>query len=540
MAHHRDLRAFLDSLEARGKLYRFREPIDKDRELLPLMRVQLRGLPDAERKVLLFEDVRSATGQRYDMRVVGGVYGLTEEVVALGMGCDSPDDMLERWHLALERPLPPKLVASGPVQEEVHVGDELLSLGLDEIPVPLEDPGFSQVIRTGLPMITRDPETGITNVGTYNGFLRDRTRLVAAIGGGHDAMRYHWQAARRRHEDMPLAIVIGATPNVMLVGSAPIPYGVDELGVAGAMVGEPLEVVRCKTVPLEVPAHAEIVIEGLVSTDTLEPRFAFGEYPGYLNVERNNRPVMRVTAITHRSKALFTPVLVGFPPSDTNAVWGAANAGVLYHRLRYEEQLPVAEVHFPQMGGGNDFCLLRMQEGSTGCAPEALKAAARLHNGAKYVIAVDHDVDVRDSELVIWALSFRVNPERDLSIQGGRSAGLDPSSGPTGSSKGKMETADPNREYFQALIDATTKGPFPPVALPARPYMERALEIWRRQPGLAEPHPKHPWHGYALGFWTEEDQRLADIMVQGDYKAVGRVAAELQVSTDQVIGAPPS
>jgi len=517
-------------------LYRFKEPIDKDRELLPLMRVQLRGLPDADRKVLLFEDVRSAAGQRYDMRVVGGVYGLTEEVVALGMGCASTSEMLERWHLALERPLPPKLVDSGPAHEVVHLGEELQNLGLDEIPVPLEDPGFSQVIRTGLPMITRDPETGITNVGTYNGFLRDRTRLVAAIGGGHDAMRYHWQAARRQHGDMPLAIVIGATPNVMLVGSAPIPYGIDELGVAGAMVGEPLEVVACKTVPLEVPANAEIVIEGLVSTEVLEPRLAFGEYPGYLNMERNNRPIMRVTAITHRKQALFTPVLVGFPPSDTNAVWGAANAGVLYHRLRYERRLPIEEVFFPQMGGGNDFCLVRMRDGGGDRAPDVLQAAAQLHRGIKYAVAVDHDVDIRDPELVIWALSFRVNPERDLKVQGGRSAGLDPSSGPTGSSKGKMETADPKREYFQVLIDATAKGAYPPVALPARPYMERAIEIWRRQPGLAEPHPRHPWHGYALGFWSEEDQRLADLMVEGDYKAVGRIAAELQVKTDEVLG----
>jgi 3-polyprenyl-4-hydroxybenzoate decarboxylase len=229
-------------------------------------------------------------------------------------------------------------------------------------------------------------------------------------------------------------------------------------------------------------------------------------------MERNNRPVMRVTAITHRKRAIFTPVLVGFPPSDTNAVWGAANAGVLYHLLRYDRQLPVQEVHFPQMGGGNDFCLIRIAEGSGERANEVLQAAVQLHKGIKYAIAVDHDVDVRDSELVIWALSFRVNPERDMKVQGGRSAGLDPSSGPTGSSKGKMETADPTREYFQVLIDATTKGAYPPVALPAKPYMERALEIWRRQPGLA------------------------DLMLAGDYKAVGRIAKEMQVPTESVLG----
>src|SRR5712692_2799256 len=516
-------------------LYRFKEPIDKDRELLPLMRVQLRGLPDADRKVLLFEDVRSAAGQRYDMRVVGGVYGLTEEVVALGMGCASTSEMLERWHLALERPLPPKLVDSGPAHEVVHLGEELQNLGLDEIPVPLEDPGFSQVIRTGLPMITRDPETGITNVGTYNGFLRDRTRLVAAIGGGHDAMRYHWQAARRRHEDMPLAIVIGATPNVMLVGSAPIPYGVDELGVAGAMVGQPIEVVACKTVPLQVPAHAEIVIEGLVSTDVLEPRLAFGEYPGYLNMERNNRPVMRVTAITHRKQGIFTPVLVGFPPGDTNAVWGFCNAAMLYHDLRYGCHLPVEDVYFPQMGGGNDFCVIRLQEGAKASGWQVLHAAAGLWPGAKYIVAVDHDVNPRDPELLVWALSYRVRPESDISIQRGRSAGLDPSFGPTGSSKGMMESAGSPREYFRVLIDATMSWVYPPVALPRRDYMERALEIWQQHADLPQPRLRPPWHGYPLGFWSEEDQVLADLIAHGDYKAVGRIASELQVPADQVV-----
>lgn len=537
MKYYKDLRSFLQILEKRGKLYRFEEPIDKDSEIIPLLRVQLRGLSPADRKVLLFENVKNAADDRYDMGVVAGVYGVSEEIVALGMGCESPSEMLEKWHQALESPIPPKIVETGPVQEEVHVGDDLLNEGLDEIPAPVEDPGFSQMIRTGLPMITRDPESAITNVGTYNGFFRDRDRIVAAIGGHRATMRYQWQTARKRSEDLALAIVIGATPNVMLVGSASIPYGTDELAVAGGIAGEPLEMVRCKTVPLEVPANAEIVIEGVVSTRTFEPRLAFGEYPGYLNMERNNRPVMEVTAITHRKNALFTPVTVGFAPSDTNSVWGFCNAAMLYHNLRYASNLPIDDVYFPQMGGGNDFCVIKLQKDAGANSWQVLQIAAGMWTGSKYIILVDHDVDPRDPDLLTWALSYRVRPERDLVVQRGRSAGLDPSAGSTGSSKGKMESAGGSpREYFRVLIDATMGGAYPPVALPRRDFMEHALEIWRQHKDLPQPQLRSPWHGYTLGFWNDEDQRLADLMVQGNYKAVGDIAAELQVSAEQVLG----
>jgi UbiD family decarboxylase len=535
---YRDLRAFLDALEARGKLYKVTEPIDKDSELLPLVRLQLRGLPDADRRVLVFENVRNAAGDGYDMGVAAGVYGISEEILALGIGCESPDEMLEKWHEALENPIPPRIVESGPVQEEVHLGADLLTSGLHELPVPVEEPGFSQLLRTGMPMITRDPESGIRNVGTYNAFLYGRDRLVAGIAGVHDALKYHWQTARQRNEELPLAVVIGATPNVMLVGSAAIPYGMDELAVAGGLVGEPVELVACKTIPLEVPAHAEIVIEGMLSTREFEPRLAFGEYPGYLSMEHNNRPVMRVTAITHRKQALFTPMLVGFPPNDSSAIWGFCNAAMLYHGLRHACRFPVDNVFFPHSGGGYDFCIVRLEKDAKANPWQILSAAAGLHPGSKYIVLVDHDVNPRDPDLITWALSYRVRPESDISIQRGRSAGLDPSLGPTGASRGRIDPAGHPSESFRVLIDATMRGPYPPVALPRQEYMNRALEIWRQHPALPELRLLPPWYGYPLGYWSAEEQDLADRLVHGDYDAAGRLAAERRVTTEQIPDTP--
>jgi 4-hydroxy-3-polyprenylbenzoate decarboxylase len=531
--YYRDLRHFLEVLESRGKVHRFKQPVCKDTELVPLLRVQLRGTPDGDdRKVLVFEDVRGASGEKYDMQVVSGVYGLSEEILRLALCCESRVEMLERWHHALAHPIPPVVVESGPVQEELHLGHDLTERGLDEIPAPLEEVGFSQVIRTGTPVVTRHPETGVYNVGEYNGFFRDRNRICAGIGPGQDAMRHHWQAARRRGEDLPIAIVVGCTPNLVLPASCRIPYGLDEFSVAGGLAGEPMQLVPCKTIPLEVPANAEIIIEGLLSIDTLEPRLAFGEYPGYMQLENNNRPVMRVTAITHRKNALFTPVLVGFPPSDSNTISSFCNAALLYHNLRHQCHLPVEDVYVSEMTGGA-FSVVRLEKGASRNVWQVLHTAAGLNGTAKYLIAVDYDVDVHDPELLIWALTWRVRPENDIVVMKGRQPGLDPSFGPTGSSRGRMDQSGLH-EYHRVLIDATMTGPYPPVALPKREYMERAVEIWREE-GLPEPRLRTPWYGYSLGYWSEEDQRLADLMVAGDYKAVGRVAREMQVKADQVV-----
>jgi 4-hydroxy-3-polyprenylbenzoate decarboxylase len=535
MPYPKDLREFIDQLDKRGKLYTFTEAMDKDSEIIPLLRIGMRGLPDHERQALLFENVTDAKKKHYDMRVACGVYGGSEEITVLGSGSETWQEGLERFHAAIANPLPSKIVETGPVHEIVVTGEDLKTIGLDMIPSPVEDPGFSQMIRTGLPMVTRDPETGITNVGTYNAFFRDRDRAVAAISTSRETMRTHWRKYRERGEEMPLAILVGATPNVMLVGSTAIPYGVDELAVAGAMAGEPMELVRCKTVPLEVPATAELVIEGMVSTTLFEPRFGFAEYPGYLNMERNQRPVMRITAITHRRNAMFTPITVGFTPSDSNCVWNFCNSAILFHRLKYEQNLPIADVYFPQMGGGNDFCLVQLSENAKDSisSAEVLEKCAASFTMAKYMILVDHDIDLRDPDLLIWALTFRVQPHRDVKMIHGRHGGLDPSSTPTGQSRGKRETAGEDTEYYRMSIDATAKFPYPPVALPAKQYMEHALDIWRRHK-LPEPKLRKPWHGYSLGFWNEEDQRLADLMVAGDYLAVGRFAKDLQMTAEQV------
>lgn len=528
---YRDLREFIARLEKLGKFYRYREEINKETELIPFYRVQMRGLPDAERKVFLFDNVVGAQGKRYDLSVLVGCYGASEAILALGMGCENYPEMLEKWCEAVAHPTSPVLAKNGPVQEEIHVGKEIQELGLDELPVPVEEPGFSGMIRTGLPMITKDPETGVRNVGTYNGFFRSRDRIACGIAPMRAPMAYHWQAARKRGEHLPLAIVIGATPGVMLTGSAEIPYGVDELAIAGGLDGRAVEMVPCRTIPLEVPAHAEAVIEGFLSTEVVEPRLPFGEYPGYLNAEMNLIPVMHVTAITHRKNAMFTPVIVGFPPSDTNVVWGFAHSALLYQHLTRDCRFPVEEVYFPQIGGAANFCLIRIKEGAPQETVAEMLKQAGMQEGvkSKYTVVVDSDIQLRDPELLVWALSFRTQPKEDiLVLEKGGTGGLDPSAAPTGSGSGRTSSTRGRGEYSRVLINATRKWPYPPVALPKQEYMERALDLWRQRSDLPPPRMAEPWYGYTLGYWPEELQEFADLIAQGEYLKVGERTAKLQ------------
>jgi len=156
MGYFSDLREFIEELERRGKLQRIKRRVNKDTELMPLFRLQFRGLAEENRKAFLFENVTDAKGRRYDMKVMPGSYGASREIFALGMGCERPEEVYEKWRHACTHPIEPVLVNSGPVQEEVHMGVELTSLGLDELPSPVEEPGFSGTIRTTMDLVFGD------------------------------------------------------------------------------------------------------------------------------------------------------------------------------------------------------------------------------------------------------------------------------------------------------------------------------------------------------------------------------------------------
>ncbi len=511
-----DFRSYLDALEKRGKLYRWRRAINKDTEMMPLMRLQYRGIGDENRRAFLFENVFDSRGDKHDIRVATGMYGSSRAIAALGLGCDEPMEIYEKWRQALAKPIDPREVSGAPVQEVVHTGDRLKKFGVTKLPAPVEEPGFSGGIRVTAPFITKDPADGIRNVGMYSGHFRGEDKLIAGIARTHHAALYHHTSAAKRKEPLPVAIVLGALPDINFVSAANLPYGLDELAVAGGIRRRPVDVVACKTIPLEVPAEAEIVIEGLMSVDRHERGEPFSDYPGYLMAERALRPVIDITAITHRREPIFTAILVGLPPSESNGISRTCREMMLYNFLRYGCAMPeVLEVSCPEMGGGWNWWVIRMKKSHASKPKQALHAAAGMDPTSKMIIVVDEDIDPKDPDMVMWALSFAMQPHRDAEIITGRVPLLDPSAH-------SLMTGPEDRFYpppvgcSGLLIDATRKGPFPPVGLPKKPFMENALKIWREEE-MPELSLKTPWYGYPLGMWDDEDDALADAVARGEY-----------------------
>ncbi len=522
MAYYKQLRDLIQALDQKGKLVRVPAPIKIETELIPLVRLQFRGLPEEQRKGFLFENVVSVTGRKFDSSIAVGVLAASREIYAIGMGCE-PDRIRERWIKALMTTLKPVHVDSAPCQEEVHTGKELEKLGVEEIPVPVNTPGWSGIIRTTAShVITKDRNTGIGNCGCYQGKFLDRNILALEMAPTHHGA-LHWKTWQEKNEPMPLAIVVGAPPSVAYASVASLPYGTDELDVAGGIAGEPLELVRCKTIDLHVPAYAEFVIEGEVDVTRKVRAATFGEYTGYMCSGAGERDyLMRVTAITHRKNPVYNVILSQFPPSESSKIVQIGLENVYYKHLHYDCNISgILEVHFPEWGGGRMACIIRMKKQNPSEVWQALTATNGFSaSQAKIIICVDEDIDPRDSDAVNWALTFRMQPHRDIHIIRGRSGELDYSAYSPG--------APPDEWIYPGglgasglMIDATLNWPYPPTSLPKKEYMERALQLWNEL-GLGELKLKSPWYGYNLGYWSKDDEENAEFIVKGDYRSVGK------------------
>src|ERR1043166_6801501 len=276
-----DFLEHLNAVEANGLLVRIDRPINKDTELHPLVRWQFQGgLPEDERRAFLFTDVIDGAGRRYDIPVAVGALAASPAIYAIGMG-RPVDEIGAAWLNAITHPIPPVAVSAPACQEVVIKGDDLRHPvgGLKRLPVPISTPGFDAApYLTATLCITRDPETGIANIGTYRAALKatDRlgVRMSARVGGAGGYL--HWKKYRARKQSMPCAIVIGCAPVVAFTGPQKLEVDQDEMAVAGALAGAPIRVAKAASVDLHVPAGAEIVIEGAMDPETPGPGGAFG------------------------------------------------------------------------------------------------------------------------------------------------------------------------------------------------------------------------------------------------------------------------
>jgi 4-hydroxy-3-polyprenylbenzoate decarboxylase len=511
-----DLHEHVLALHRAGLLTIVDEPINKDTEMHPLVRWQYRGgIAESDRRAFLFTKPTDGKGARYDMAVLVAGLAATPEVYRIGFGRPL-DEIGAAWVNALAAPIAPQVVTDAPCQEICAIGDALdaAGAGLDGLPVPISTPGFDNApyLSAGH-YITKDPDSGRQNVGNYRGQIKAPRRLGMNPSVELRAGIYaHWLKYKGRGEPLPCAVVVGCPPLISYAAVQKLPEDLDELAVAGGLAGAPIDVVAAKTVDLLVPAEAEIVIEGLIDTEFLEPEAPFGESHGYVNLQEYNA-FMNVTAITRRRNAILTSFISQVTPSESSVIRRVAMEPLYLHHLRSVLGINAVKrvaMHEPLT---SLYAVIGIQFARG--APEteiwrALNGASTLHRFAgKWIIAVDEDIDPHNADALFWAMSYRCQPQHDLVVVPHKH----PGHGPRGP-RDDGETA-------AVLINATLKGTYAPVALPKREFMEHAKMIWERL-GLPPLKPESPWHGYDLGYWPADLDRQARMAAASDYFALGR------------------
>ena len=524
---YRDLQQHIEELEARNLLHVVEEAVNKDTEMSPLVRWQFRGgLRESERKAFLFKAVTDSKGRSYDLPVVIGALAANQDIYAVGMDAEV-GDIAGKWEWAITNPIEPRIIKNACCQEVVIDGDDLLKEdgGLARLPIPLSTPGFdSTPTLAATNVITKDPDTGTQNMGTYRAGLKASNRLVVRmatrVGGAEGYL--HWKTHKERGQELPCAIVVGCPPYVAFMGPQKLPLGVQELHVAGGLAGEAINVVRARTVDLLVPAEAELVIEGFVDTKVLEPEGPFGESHGHVALEELNLP-MRVTAITHRRNAVIPSYISQVAPSESSVI----------KRVAYE---PLFKAHLTGHLGIKGVRKVQLHEPLTGLLrvtiitldPDTPKtevwralygAASFKGDCGKITIAVNEDIDADNADSILWAMAYRLDPLEDIEVLKHRGQGHGP----------KRETH--GEEDSTLLVDATMKAPMPPLALPTKPHMEAAKILWEKL-GLPELRPENPWHGYSLGDWSKSWSEAAERAVESDWIENGRRTLQRQIPAD--------
>jgi 4-hydroxy-3-polyprenylbenzoate decarboxylase len=451
---YKDLREFLSFLESKGELRRISAPVSRDLEITEIVdRVIASGGP-----ALLFENVEG-----HSFPVVINLYG-THQRTAWALGVDHIDELTERVRqvLGMVQTPPsgimaklstlgtlaglarsqPKMVRSGPCQDVVLTGDDADVNILPALKCWPEDGG--RYITLPL-VISKDPDSGRRNVGIYRMQIYDG-----------NTMGMHWQTHKvgashyRSNEEkglerMEVAVAIGGDPTTMWSGSMPLPPDMDEIGVSGVIRGEAVEMVRCKTVDLEVPSQSEFVLEGYVVPGELRSEGPFGDHTGYYSLA-DNYPVFHLTAITHRKDAIYPTTFVGRPPKE-DYFMGKASERIMLPALQMT--LPeVVDINMPAEGIFHNLVIVSIKKEYPGQAAKVMHAlwGIGLMMLAKTIVVVDHFVDVQNVSEVAWRVATNLDPGRDIIFTEGPLDDLEQSS------------AKPH--YGSKMgIDATAKGP---------------------------------------------------------------------------------
>lgn len=427
----RDFREFLAALRSQGQL------IDVDRAVALDLEVAkaLRKSASVGGPAIVFTN--NGTG----FPLVGGVYNSRAKAL-IAYGCDEANVMPHLMDGLAER-IPPVVVEDAPVHENVVLGDDI---DLSLLPVPRYSPDDGGPYITAGIVVSRDPETGVPDIGHYRFEVVDKGTLSFLAMPNHRFGKNLAKAVALGHSTFRAALVIGVDPMLAYTGPIQVPEDTNDFEVAGGMRGAPVELVKCKTIDVEVPAHAEFVVEFEVDFGKEVFEGPLGEYTGYYT-PGSMKPIARPLVLTHRNDPYFQALLTGKPTTENHVLKQLAFEASFLKSMR--TTFPTIErVAIPPSGGVNFRVVMAMRPRFAGEARSAILTAMGSNVRPKTVIVVDPDVDVQDSGEVEWAISFRSQPSRDVIIVDDLPGGpLDPT---------LDESLPPDRRTGSALgVDAT-------------------------------------------------------------------------------------
>ena len=400
-----DNRRFITELEKTGDVVRVGKEVDWDCEAGAIVR----RLCETEGPAALFENIRDYPGHR----ILGAPLAtFRRAAVAMGLPVDTPvREICWEFERRLKSPINPTIVANAPCQENLLLGD---AVDLTLFPAPMvHDGDGGRYIASWRAIITKDPETNEYNWGMYRQMIHDEKHLGGLMlpGSGGGRHRAKWEA---RGQPMPFATVIGADPCSMMAACTPLPPEIPttEAQLTGGLLGQPVELVGAKTVDLEVPAHAEIVIEGYLVPDALVEEGPFGEFTGYRSSPRVPRGLFRVTAITWRNNPILTMSNMGIPQDDSHVVTAALGARAVIKDRLERMGVPIVDVYVPPEGVSN-LVIVSTRKPYEHVADNivyAMSASPYLTIYGLVTIVVDEDVDPYDWKQVVHAIASKCHP----------------------------------------------------------------------------------------------------------------------------------
>ncbi len=425
-----DLRGWIDALREEGELQEIDVEVDWDCELGTVAR---KTFGQGHGPALLFNNISGygPDDDVYSRRVfTGGLSNYKRVAMMLGLPKDAPvrDLVLATRHFLQQR-VEPVEVFEGAVKENIVNGDDI---DIYKVPVPRwhrEDGG--RYINTYQATVTMDPDTGQHNIGIYRGMLGQKDTLPVLLWRAQH-WGVHFQKWADRGMKMPVAHVYGFEPSLPYCASAPIPTGVSEYEVMGAMRGKPMELIKCETSDIMVPANAEMVIEGFIDSDpaTFEMEGPFGEWTGYYAGGATTQPAIRIETFMHRDDPILMGAIPAVPPNDDTFYRGTYRCGAVWNQLEAAGIPGVQGVYAHEAGGSRMWLTVSIKAMYGGHSKQAGLIASQCHAGAyanRWVIVVDDDIDPSNMNDVVWAMCTRHDPREGIDIINGCwSTHLDP------------------------------------------------------------------------------------------------------------------